>query len=217
MSSEGEHGQIIAAAARAALVPLGFRRKGRSRVWYADRGFWLSVVEFQPSGFCKGSYLNVGVHWFWGPQDFLSIHYTDAGRRTFIEFTGVEQFKPLAEQQAASAADASTAFCARFKTIEDTARTLASDSEQLTLLTGQAGGWPDFHAAIALGLAGEVVAARALLRAVIKSFEGWPAMLEPVVKYEALLGDPVGFRAAAENQINRKRQMHGMSRLAEIF
>ena len=217
MSSEGNHSRIIAAAAKAALVPLGFSRKGRSRVWYADRGFWLSIVEFQPSGFSKGSYLNVGVHLFWGPQDFLSIDYIDEERRIFIGFTDANQFKPLAEQQAASAADASTVFRAQFKTIEDTAKTLGSAAERITLLAGRAGGWPDFHAAIALGLTGEEVAARALLRAVVKSFEGWPDMLEPALKYEALLGDPVGFRAAVENQINRKREMHEMGRLVEIF
>ena len=38
---------------------MGFWRKGRSRMWLADRDFWLGVVEFQPSGFRKGTYLNV--------------------------------------------------------------------------------------------------------------------------------------------------------------
>jgi hypothetical protein len=63
--AEPEHSsQIIAAAARRALAPVGFWRKGRSRVWLSDHGFWLTVVEFQPSGFGKGSYLNVAAHGF---------------------------------------------------------------------------------------------------------------------------------------------------------
>ncbi len=66
MAQTNEHGRIIAAVAKSALAPLGFRRKGASRVWLADHGFWLDVVEFQPSGFSKGSYCNVAVHWLWG-------------------------------------------------------------------------------------------------------------------------------------------------------
>ena len=34
---QNEHGKLIASAAKAALEPLGCVRKGRSRVWYADR------------------------------------------------------------------------------------------------------------------------------------------------------------------------------------
>ncbi len=61
-----EHTRIIATAAKAVLQAHGFTRKGRSRVWFADRGFWLSVIEFQPSAWSRGSYLNVAVHWLWG-------------------------------------------------------------------------------------------------------------------------------------------------------
>ena len=35
----GPHDRIIADAAKAALGPLGFRRKGRSRVWLADHAW----------------------------------------------------------------------------------------------------------------------------------------------------------------------------------
>ncbi|WP_081839826.1 DUF4304 domain-containing protein [Mesorhizobium sp. M1143] len=64
--ADNEHGRIIASQAKLVLKPAGFRRKGQSRIWIADRGFWLSVVEFQPSSWSKGTYLNVAVHWLWG-------------------------------------------------------------------------------------------------------------------------------------------------------
>jgi len=54
------HSKIIADAAKRNLAPIGLTRKGRSRVWLDDRGWYVTVVEFQPSGFSKGSYLNVG-------------------------------------------------------------------------------------------------------------------------------------------------------------
>lgn len=47
MAKRNEHGRLIAAAAKAALVPLGCKRKGQSRRWYSDQGFWVVFVEFQ--------------------------------------------------------------------------------------------------------------------------------------------------------------------------
>jgi hypothetical protein len=39
MSTQNEHGKLIAAAAKKALLPLGCVRKGQSRVWYSDQRF----------------------------------------------------------------------------------------------------------------------------------------------------------------------------------
>jgi hypothetical protein len=55
MAKANEHGRLIAAAAKAALAPLGCVRKGQSRVWYSDQRYWVIAVEFQPSGWSKGS------------------------------------------------------------------------------------------------------------------------------------------------------------------
>src|SRR6266513_2483077 len=55
-----------------ALGPLGFKRKGRSRIWLADRGWWLLVIEFQPSSSRRGAtYLNVGEQHLWIECDHL--------------------------------------------------------------------------------------------------------------------------------------------------
>jgi hypothetical protein len=65
MAKTNEHDRLIAAAAKAALQPIGCQRKGQSRVWYFDQRYWLIAVEFQPSGRSKGSYLNMFVAWLW--------------------------------------------------------------------------------------------------------------------------------------------------------
>jgi hypothetical protein len=57
--------RLVIRAARQALQPMWLRQKGRSRTWLDDHGWWLTVVEFQPSGFDHGTYLNVGVNWLW--------------------------------------------------------------------------------------------------------------------------------------------------------
>jgi hypothetical protein len=49
VAQTNQHAKIIAAAAKSALTPLGFQRKGASRIWFADKGYWLLVIEFQPS------------------------------------------------------------------------------------------------------------------------------------------------------------------------
>ena len=61
MSADSQHNRIIARAAKRRLEPLGCLQKGRSRTWIDDHGWWIGVVEFQPSGWSKGSYLNVGA------------------------------------------------------------------------------------------------------------------------------------------------------------
>jgi TrkA-C domain len=63
--------KLIARAARAKLGPLGLLRRGQSRLWIDDRGWWTINVEFQPSRFTKRSYLNVGHQHLWVRRNHL--------------------------------------------------------------------------------------------------------------------------------------------------
>ena len=123
MSRELPHTKLLNAAAKEVLGPLALRRKGRSRVWLDDQGWWLGVVEFQPSSWSRGSYLNVGVGWLWsgvgsGRTEFggtigwsFSLDDGYTGRvllpngRQFIEYESDEQFVPLAREMASVAAE----------------------------------------------------------------------------------------------------------------
>jgi len=95
------HTKIVNKVARQALKPVGVKQKGRSRIWLDDNGWWITVVEFQPSARAQGTFLNVGVNFQWYPKDHLSfdIGYREAG---FIEYESDEQFETealeLAEQ-----------------------------------------------------------------------------------------------------------------------
>lgn len=60
LAERGARCCVLEDAARAILRPLDFLQKGRSMTWLADELWWMIVVEFQPSGFSKGFYLNVG-------------------------------------------------------------------------------------------------------------------------------------------------------------
>src|SRR5260370_1356446 len=65
--------KVIAEVAKQILAPLGVKRKGRSRTWLDDHGWWLGIVEFQPSGWDAGSYLNVGPMFLWQPISHLVL------------------------------------------------------------------------------------------------------------------------------------------------
>lgn len=73
-----DHNSLIKAKAKEILVPAGFRQKGSSRLWYKREGWWSCVVEFQPSSFAKGSFLNVSACLHWFPRDHFSF---DLGSR----------------------------------------------------------------------------------------------------------------------------------------
>jgi hypothetical protein len=161
------HSKLIIAAARDVLRPLGVCQKGRSRTWLDDRGWWLGVVEFQPSSYSRGTYLNVGVNWLWNVKDYLSFDYGHrvnfdfAGTRggQYIEYESDEQFEPLARKLAMLAADQLRHYRDLFETIRSTADELRQGERA----------WLD--AGIALGLAGEDAATLEMLRLHISQFE----------------------------------------------
>jgi len=192
--ADNEHGRIIASQAKIALQPSGFRRKGQSRTWIADRGFWLSVVEFQPSSWSRGSYLNVAVHWLWGSlrHTLTFDRYERVG--SFVEFETAEQFLPLAGQMARKAAEIDQIHQSMFASIPTAATTLVDE-----LRSGEHGVWAAFHAGVAAGLAGDLSTARLMLESV----------REPVASRArslfAHVDDAVAFRSQVREMIEAER------------
>jgi hypothetical protein len=86
-----EHSKIINQVARLILKPNGLERKGQSRTWLDDNGWYTTVIEFQPFKDRQGTCINVGVNFHWYRKDYLSF---DIGNREsdFIDFENDEQF-----------------------------------------------------------------------------------------------------------------------------
>jgi hypothetical protein len=84
MSARALTSRLITAAAREHLPPLGLRRRGASRNWFDDRGWWLINVAFQPSA-RDGTYLNIGAMWLWHEGDHWSF---DEGCRLYWRADG---------------------------------------------------------------------------------------------------------------------------------
>jgi len=67
--------RLISNVAREKLIGEGLTQKGRSRLWYFSGDYYLILVEFQPSSWDKGTYLNVGINFNWYPADHFAFEF----------------------------------------------------------------------------------------------------------------------------------------------
>ena len=94
MTTQIDHNKLLKKIAKERLKPLGIVQKGQSRTFLYDKGWFTIVIEFQPSSWSKGTYLNIGVDFNFYPRDYFAFAY---GYRetSFGEFTDEEQFAKL--------------------------------------------------------------------------------------------------------------------------
>lgn len=200
MVSNSEHGKLIAAAAKKALLPLGCIRKGQSRLWYSDQRYWAIWIEFQPSGWSKGSYLNIGTSCFWHAGGGFFPVYRPID---FIPFESGEQFTPLIENMAAVAAREVINMRERFRTLDDIQRYLLSQPLR--------DGWPVQNAAISSWLLGDIERSRSLFR----RMADWPTygydwqleLKNANAVLAALLKNPVEMFASLIETIQKQRNL----------
>jgi len=145
------HSRIIAAAARKELASLGFHQQGRSRLWLADRGSWLNVVEFTPSRWSKSVSLMNAAHWLWIGAGFMSFDEA-VPSQCHVEFDTDEQFRVGTSRIVEEARSTALAIDERFnsfKAIADFVVARAqSDPERMGL------SWWGYEAGIVSGLLG---------------------------------------------------------------
>lgn len=93
MMSTNPHTKIINKISKETLGSLGVKRKGQSRIWLDDNGWWVTVIEFQPSTWSKGTYLNIAINFQQYPNEHCSfdIFNREAG---FVEYISDEEFEP---------------------------------------------------------------------------------------------------------------------------
>ena len=166
----------IAAAAKQRLGALGLVRKGRSRTWLDDHGWWLIHVEFQPSASGR-FYLNIGEHHLFVRRDHFVLE--DVERPLGGTWTGDQGGASIAKAVDA-AADAIIARRARH-------------GEARPALTRLRRSRNDLLAGIAAGLLGDDATARARLTGHVH-----PAYHPVAAEYLAALGDG-GFDAVARS------------------
>ena len=203
----GPHEKIICAAAEQVLGPLGFKRKGRSRVWLADHHWWAIVVEFQPSGWSKGSYLNVAAHWFWTENDHISFDF-GLHSEGFEEYVSDDQFSQAARKLSEAGVEKAEQLYRTFPSIETTADILLK--HEASLGVGQ-GSWSAYDAGVAAGLADRARVAEVTFRSVIdERVQGAVRRLLP------LLPNAANYRSEVATMVRRHRSAIGLPELERL-
>ena len=212
------HNRILASVGREELAPLGLIRKGRSRTWLDDCGWWVGVVEFQPSSWSRGSYLNVGATWLWHDEHFLffdlqsRVQWRDEdGWHEFVRYETDEQFAAETRRLVNRAVESLRKLRGRLGTFEDAARELLRDDD---------GFWSYFDAGVALGLAGATArAARCFERFAAADAEyDWETEAQQRAAVLAdLLDRPARFRAEVEQAIRRFRSALKLDPNVDVF
>lgn len=204
-----EHSRIIRDAAKQILKPLGFRQRGQSRLWFADHGYWLRVIEFQPSSWGKGSYLNVAAHWLWSPRGenppfVMSFDY--GGRvHSFVKFEGEQHFAPLATALVNEAAKESDLLKSKFPSLESVAKILV-DEERSSLASGRGGHWQAYYAGVAAGLLGNVAVAREMFESINEKTVPEGSMLHLAARtLHQLVGNVHEFRVGVGELVGQQR------------
>lgn len=209
---------ILNAGAREVLRPMGLVRKGRSRTWWDDHGWWLINVEFQPSGFSKGSYLNVGVSWLWAAEPRSYVSY-DLGYRVPSAggtFESADQWRAVVDGLVRLAAEEVVRYRQLVPNLEAAARECVRlERERVEHMRTSQGrqapaSWPTWHAAVASGLAGDVGTAVRYFDAVAQSAaepEYWlPVRDRAAVWSDLVRRDHVAFIEVVRRQTEKQRE-----------
>jgi len=205
------HSKLLTQSAKATLTPLGLFQKGRSRIWLADNGWWLGHVEFQPSGWSKGSYLNVGCMWLWIVKDYYSF---DLGYRVekFQPFRNETDFTRVADHLAHVAAEKVLEYKRSFPNI-------TALSDYYDEHPPSADLWDGFHAALAHGLCGRVDQAAPILMSIAANDSSYDWERAARADAEQLLRsvhEPSLFREVVTKRIEAARALLKLPKLDVI-
>lgn len=201
-----EASKLIRKAARSVLEPLGLSQRGRSRTWLDDRGWYLVMVEFQPSSWSVGSHLNVGCAFLWTPQNHLSFDFSldgDGRAQGFEPFESADQFAVIASQLVQAAARQVNRYRECLGGVAD----LAAHYKQRPPIAF----WPRYHAAIALGLTGNTSQASRLFESLrheaADTEVAWMREAAMVGReYARIVATPNEFRERIEGVIRDRRK-----------
>jgi tetratricopeptide (TPR) repeat protein len=206
VAGDQTHSKLLTQAAREILAPEGIFQKGRSRTWIDDRGWWIVVIEFQPSSWSKGSYLNVGAMWLWYEKDHFSFDAGDHRIERFVKYVDQAQFALEAGRLAGTALTEAIKLRERFASIPLTAGYLLRH-------TADGNPWTFLHAGVALGCMGRVYRARACFKKIerLKTEFEWQSELQDKARqFGAALGDRTEFLERVRATIVRTRRLLGL-------
>lgn len=204
--------KIMNRVAKEVLKPIGVSQKGQSKTWYDDNGWWITVVEFQPSGWSKSTYLNIGVNWQWYPEKQISLDfgYREAG---YIHYESDEQFEPQARMFAETAKSKILEIRELLSTPHATKQYIEYTQRQKKSVL-----WGEFHQGMACAIAGDTDEAITLFHQVINDpyDTAWARKLKGftrnIVSRISANDDFYGYVNSIVNQSRRLKNLKGTSR-----
>ena len=196
--TNGTHSRIIAKTAKAELDSLGFRQKGRSRLWVADRGSWLNLVEFTPSRWSTSVSLINAAHWLWLGAGFTSFNESISSNCQ-VEFETEGQFGAEVVELARTARVNASVIDERFSSFEAIAGFVVERARGSP--ERMAPSWWGYEAGVASALVGRFdEAARFLHGLTDNRVIGRAAALLP------LLADPEAFKRKVNEVVAQERE-----------
>jgi len=163
-------------------------------------------IEFQPSGFEKGSYLNVGAQWLWRPFPSFAFEYGDPIRvrlmsdknpDQFVSFESQEQFGTTVRNLARAGAAQITNLRASFATVDASLRAWRREKDRFA-----------YHLGVAYGLTNRAREARehfGAARVKDPEHEWQRADNRMIDELNELVGDSEAFRARITKIIQNER------------
>lgn len=197
-----DHNAVINAEARIVLKPLGLVRQGKSRVWIDDHAWWAIQVEFQPSGWSKGSYLNVGINWLLYEGKVGVFHVGHRVDVPFIEAAENPDFGKDAHGLALRARSEVEQLRSRFSSLE------AAISHYRNII--QRTIWDDYHYGVFLGLFGDAMNAEGAFQSVATHRQefGWErALVQRASELERLVSEQAAFINTIRGIVLRARSI----------
>ncbi|MBX3593394.1 hypothetical protein [Sphingomonas sp.] len=191
----GEHAKIIAAAAKATLGPMGFKRQGQTRLWILDHGLWLNTVGFRPSQWSVSVDLDNAAHWLWAGHGFMSLDYFVRG--SHASFEDEDQFRAAVAQIADEAASRAKQLESQFFSFDAIAGFViqqALDSENMRP------SWFGYRAGLACGILGKPKKAEDFLRGITD-----PRVVPHAAPFLALVSNPLEFRSRVNELVAQQR------------
>lgn len=201
-----DHNAVINAEARLILKPLGLIRQGKSRVWIDDHGWWTIQVEFQPSAWARGSYLNVGINWLLYESSVGAFHIGNRVDVPFIEATGQDSFTQDAHKLALRAKEEVERLRVQFSTLQAAVSYYRDCARRST--------WDEYYFGVLLALGGDVAAARLAFESLStrRMARGWEqALSKRAAELHALASDRAAFLDTMRGIVLRTRSIGGLA------
>lgn len=92
MTTTTDHNKLLTKIAKSRFKQTDIRQRGQSRRFLQDNFWFTTIIEFQSSGYDKGTYLNIGADFNFYPRENFAFSF-GYRENAFIKFENETQFE----------------------------------------------------------------------------------------------------------------------------